>query len=165
MGEPAVKLEELEDEVAQDEISDVTIDNPDFVDDKIKETKSLKRLINLKYQLNKIETEIKELTDPALAEYRDIFQSAKLVKGAMVSVNLSYGPTSFTYSEVVNKLKTEIADQQKKEKKDGTATTVPSEKMFIKVKFNEEKINGKYTRSWLAHIPAQTQTGITGRAG
>ncbi|MGD9697565.1 hypothetical protein [Acinetobacter sp.] len=121
------------------EIADVSINNPEYVDEMVGKSVDLKQMINLKFMERAIKEQIAELAPKALKEYHKIFSGAKRVIGQKVNIQLSYGPTSYVYSNDVDDLKKKLSTMQRTEKKDGTASAIPSEEMVIKVTFKDTK--------------------------
>jgi len=113
---------------------------PNKVDERIKATKALKRLINLRFLERQIKQEIEALHEEALQEFKEIFNGERKVNGNKVKLHVSYGPTTWKFSEKVERLKKELRKLQQKEKMDGTAKAIPSDKEILKVEIKTDNL-------------------------
>jgi len=113
--------------LAEEELS------PELIDKKISKTKALRKLINLRAIERQVKEQIEEIHDEALREFRELFSGNRKVVGRKVKIQVAYGPTTWKFSKDVEKLKKELKELQKKEKADGIAKPIPSDKELLKV--------------------------------
>jgi len=129
------------------EISNVTLEDSEYVDNIINNSGTLKRYLNLKYEAEELAAEADALYPEAIKEYQELFSNAQLAKGTLVKLNLKYKASKWEFSQAVESLEKTLAMVKDTEKTHGIAKKTETMEKSLAVSFNKEAIKATQNKS------------------